>query len=63
MYYKFEYKLQKSTLITFTRWLLLNNLFLLFKGMHFLCTTGLNISYKNQLILLSLGGCLVEKER
>jgi len=39
---------------------LLNKLFFLFKGIHFLCTTGLNISYKNQLLLLSLGGCLEE---
>jgi len=31
--------------------------------MHFLCTTGLNISYKNQLILVSLGGCLIDKKR
>jgi len=31
--------------------------------MHFLCTTSLNISYKNQTLLLSLGGCLEEKNR
>jgi len=42
---------------------LLNNLYLLFKGMHFLCTTSLNISYKNQPLLLSLGGCLQAKNR
>jgi len=40
---------------------LLNNFFLLFIGIHFLCTTSLNISYKNQPLLLSLGGCLEEK--
>jgi len=41
---------------------LLKNLFSLFKAMHFLCTTSLNISYKNQPLLLSLGGCLEEKK-
>jgi len=30
--------------------------------MHLLCTTSLNISYKNQSLLLSLGGCLDEKK-
>jgi len=29
--------------------------------MHFLCTTSLIISYKNQLLLLSLGDWLEEK--
>jgi len=40
---------------------LLNNLFLLFKGMHLLCTTNLNIRYKNQNLLLTLGSCLEKK--
>jgi len=40
---------------------LLNDLFLLSKGMHFLCTTSLTISYKNEPLLLLLGGCLEEK--
>ena len=31
--------------------------------MHFLCTTSLIISYQNQPLLLSLGGCLEEKYR
>ena len=31
---------------------LLNNLFLLFKGMHFLCMTSLNKSFKNIPLLL-----------
>jgi len=31
--------------------------------MHFLCTTSLIISYQNQPLLLSLGGCLEEKNR
>jgi len=30
--------------------------------MHFLCTTSLIISYKNQPLLLSLGGYLEEKK-
>ena len=30
--------------------------------MNFLCITSLNISYKNQSLLLSLGGCLEEKK-
>ena len=42
---------------------LLNNLFLLFKGMHLLCTTNLKISYKNQPLLLSLSYRLEEKIR
>jgi len=29
--------------------------------MHFLCTTSLIISYKNQPLLLSLGGCVEKK--
>ena len=29
--------------------------------MHLLCSTSLNISYQNQSLLLSLGGCLDEK--
>jgi len=33
------------------------------QSMHFLCTKSLIISYKNQLILLSLAGCLEEKNR
>jgi len=31
--------------------------------MHFLCTTSLIISYKNQPLLLALGGWLEEKNR
>jgi len=42
---------------------LLNNLFLLSEGMHFLCTTSFIISYQNQPLLLSLGGCLEEEIR
>jgi len=46
-----------------TKFKILLNFFLLFKGIHFLCTTSLNISYKNQPLLLSLGGCLEVKIR
>ena len=42
---------------------LLNNLFLLSEGIHFLCTTSLIISYQNQPLLISLGGCLEEEIR
>jgi len=31
--------------------------------MHLLSTTSLNISYKNQPLLLSLSGCFEEKKR
>jgi len=31
--------------------------------MYLLCTTSLIISYENQPLLLSLGGCLEEKNR
>jgi len=37
------------------------NFYLLSKRIHFLCTTSLIISYKNQPLLLSLGGCLEKK--
>jgi len=40
---------------------LLNNFFLLCKGMHILCTRTVIISYKNQPYLLSLSGSLEEK--
>jgi len=36
--------------------------FFLFEGIHSLCATSLNISYKNQHLFLSLGGCLEEKK-
>ena len=35
---------------------------LLSEGMHFLCTIILVISWKNQPLLLFLGGCLEEKK-
>jgi len=39
------------------------NFYLLSKGIYVLCTTSLIISYKNQPLLLSPGGCLEEKNR
>jgi len=38
-----------------------NQFNLLSKGMHFPSTTSLILSYKNQLLLLSLGSCLKQK--